>query len=96
MTNCLKNYGGQEAWGVIETVLDEILKREQVKLVGPLSSQCKTALPDSVYDVEEQLALLAQYVHGQPLEGANRVKLPSRYGKISGYDSAPIAGPSVY
>jgi hypothetical protein len=78
MTNRLKNYGGQEAWGVIETVLDEILKREQGKLVDPLSSQCKTTLPDSVYDVEEQLALLSQYVDGRPLEGSKRVTLPSQ------------------
>ena len=46
------------------------LKREQGKLVYPLSAQCKATLPESVYDIEEQLALLAQYVDGQPLEGA--------------------------
>lgn len=78
VTNRIKDYGGQEAWGVIETVLNEILRREQGKLVHPLSVQCKTALPPSVYDPEEQLALLAQYVDGQPLEGARRVTLPSQ------------------
>jgi len=78
MTNRIKSYGGQEAWGVIETVLEEILRREQGKLVAPLSSQCKTTLPESVYDVEEQLALLVQYVDGRALEGARRVALPSQ------------------
>ena len=29
----------------------------------------QSALPDEVYDVEEQMALLAQYVESKPLEG---------------------------
>ena len=72
----LKSDGGREAWGVIEAVLYEILDREQDKLRLMLSEQCESALPSAVYDVEEQLALLAQYVDSKPLEGAGRVKLP--------------------
>ena len=77
-TNVAKNLkadGGREAWGVIEAVLYEILGREQDKLRDVLSEQCESALPNSVYDVEEQLSLLAQYVSSKPLEGAGRVRL---------------------
>jgi hypothetical protein len=74
--NRLTASGGQAAWEVMETVIDEILKREQEKLKTPLRGQCKTALPDSVYDKREQLALVAQYIDGRPLEGAKRVDLP--------------------
>lgn len=74
--NNLKSYGGREAWGVIEAVLYEILSREQAKLWELLSAQCKSALPDEVYDAEEQMALLAQYVESKPLEGTGRVALP--------------------
>ncbi|MEH6952334.1 hypothetical protein V4R08_13520 [Nitrobacter sp. NHB1] len=75
VTKNLKADGGREAWGVIEAVLYEILGREQNKLRDVLSVQCESALPNSVYDVEEQLSLLAQYVSSKPLEGAGRVRL---------------------
>ncbi len=71
----LKSYGGREAWGLIEAVLYEILRREQAKLREQLSAQCKSALPDRVYDAEEQMALLAQYVASKPLEGTGQVAL---------------------
>ena len=76
VANNLKLYGGREAWGVIEAVLYEILSREQAKLRELLSAQCKSALPNEVYDAEEQMALLAQYVESKPLEGTGRVALP--------------------
>ena len=76
VANNLKSPDGREAWGVIEAVLYEILSREQAKLWKLLSEQCKSALPDEVYDVEEQMALLAQYVELKPLEGTGRVALP--------------------
>lgn len=76
VTNNLKSNGGREAWGVVEAVLYEILSREQAKLRKLLSAQCKSALPDQVYDAEEQMALLAQYVESKPLEGTGRVALP--------------------
>jgi hypothetical protein len=84
VTNNLKSNGGREAWGVIEAVLYEILSREQVKLRKVLSAQCKSALPDEVYDAEEQMALLAQFVESKPLEGTGRVELPlADMGKYS-------------
>jgi len=76
VANNLKAPGGREAWGVIEAVLYEILSREQGKLRQRLSTQCKSALPGEVYDAEEQMALLAQYVESKPLEGTGRVELP--------------------
>ena len=76
VANNLKSSGGREAWGVIEAVLYEILRREQAKLREQLSAQCKLALPDRVYDAEEQMALLAQYIESKPLEGTGRVALP--------------------
>jgi hypothetical protein len=66
---------GREAWGMVEAVLYDILGREQDKLRDRLSEQCKAVLPNAVYDVEEQLSLLAQYVESKPLEGAGRVRL---------------------
>ena len=62
VSNNLKSSDGREAWGVIEAVLYELLTREQAKLREQLHAQCKSALPREVYDVEEQMALLAQYV----------------------------------
>jgi hypothetical protein len=76
VANNLKSHSGREAWGLIEAVLYEILSREQHKLLKLLSAQCKSALPDEVYDAEEQMALLAQYVESKPLEGTGRVALP--------------------
>jgi len=76
VSNNLKSYDGREAWGLIEAVLYELLTREQAKLREQLHAQCKSALPREVYDVEEQMALLAQYVDSKPLDGAGRVELP--------------------
>lgn len=72
----LKSYDGREAWGLIEAVLYDILIREQTKVREQLRAQCTSALPREVYDVEEQMALLAQYVDSKPLTGAGRVELP--------------------
>ncbi len=77
VANRLQKFGGHEAWTVIEAVLSEILVREQGKVREPLQKQYKSTLPDQVYDAEEQMALLAQFVQNQPLEGAKRVVLPS-------------------
>ena len=85
-TNVAKNLkadGGREAWGVIEAVLYEILGREQDKLRDVLSEQCESALPNSVYDVEEQLSLLAQYVSFEAAGGRrSRQALAAGHGKI--------------
>jgi hypothetical protein len=71
----LKANRGREAWGVVEAVLYEILCREQDKLRDRMRDQCESSLPNAVYDVEEQLALLAQHIESKPLEGAGRVRL---------------------
>ncbi len=76
VANNLRSNGGREAWGLVEAVLYEILHREQAKLRKLLGAQSESALPDEVYDAEEQMALLAQYVESRPLEGTGRVTLP--------------------
>lgn len=76
VANNLQSNGGREAWGLVEAVLYEILSREQAKLRKLLDAQCESALPDAVYDAEEQMALLAQYVESKPLAGTGRVALP--------------------
>jgi hypothetical protein len=73
--NRLRDVGTHEAWDVIRTVLDEILAREQVKLCEKLRPQITTALPTEVYDAQEQLTILTQYVHKQRLKGSGRVKM---------------------
>ena len=72
----LKSHGGREAWGLVEAVLYDILIREQAKVRQQLRAKCKAALPREVYDVEEQMALLTQYVDSKPLDGAGRLELP--------------------
>jgi hypothetical protein len=76
VANNLKSNNGREAWGLVEAVLNEILDREQNKVWQLLSAQCDSVLPDSVYDAEEQMALLAQYIEARPLQGTGRVTLP--------------------
>ncbi len=75
VSNRLRTTGTQEAWGVIETVLKEIMSREQKKLGDKLGIQTAKPLPPEAYDMQEQLTLLMQFVHGQTLEGTGRVKL---------------------
>jgi hypothetical protein len=75
LTNRLQAAGAKEAWGVIDTVLNEIIDREQSKFVGIVRSQLTSPLPSEAYDMQEQLTLLSQFVHGQPLNGSGRVRL---------------------
>ena len=79
----LKSYDGREAWGLIEAVLYELLTREQAKLREQLHAQCKSALPREVYDVEEQLALLAQYVELEAIGRGGTGRAPAwRHGNV--------------
>ena len=79
----LKSYDGHEAWGLIEAVLYELLTREQAKLREQLHAQCKSALPREVYDVEEQLALLAQYVELEAIGRGGTGRAPAwRHGNV--------------
>ena len=75
VTNRLKESGTKEAWGVIDTVLSEIMDREKSKLCTKAQGQMSGPLPRETYDMEEQLTFLSQFVHGQPLRSSGRVKL---------------------
>jgi len=75
VTNRLKETGTKEAWGVIDTVLQEIMDREKGKLTEKLKGQVSGTLPAETYDREEQLTFLTQFAHGQPLQSTGRVKL---------------------
>jgi hypothetical protein len=75
VTNRLKETGTKEAWGVIDTVLHEIMDREQGKLCEKLEGQISGVLSSEAYDREEQLTFLTQFAHGQPLQSTGRVKL---------------------
>ena len=75
VANHFKETGAREAWEVINTVLREITHRERNKLCDKAGPQMSGALPPEAYDTEEQLTLLSQFVHGQPLQGSGRVKL---------------------
>jgi hypothetical protein len=78
----LNETGAQRAWSVIESVLGQIIDRDRLKLVGQLESQISESLPNEAYDAQEQLALLLQFVEGQPLNGTGRVVLtPSDLAK---------------
>ena len=97
VANNLKSHDGREAWGVIEAVLYEILSREQAKLWKLLSAQCKSALPDEVYDAEEQMALLAQYVEVEAPRGHGPGSAPAcRHGKIQRHGPNVSAASSVH
>lgn len=76
--NRLNQSGTRDAWGVIESVLGEIITRERAKLADQLANQISASLPDEAYDAEEQLSLLLQYIQRQPLNGTGRVQLPPR------------------
>ena len=45
VTNRLKETGTKEAWGVIDTVLQEIMDREKGKLTEKLKGQVSGTLP---------------------------------------------------
>lgn len=77
VANSLRAAGAQEAWGVIETVLKEILNREKGKLCDQLVAQVAAPVPKEAYDEQEQLTLLTQHVHGQSLSGTGRVQMPA-------------------
>lgn len=72
----LRHAGAQEAWGVIDGVLQVILDRERDKVCAQLREQVSGPLPAEAYDDIEQLIFLSAYVHGQPLRVGGRVALP--------------------
>jgi hypothetical protein len=74
--NRLNAAGAGDAWGVIETVLDEIIARDQRKFIALAESGMSKPLPAEAYDKEEQLTLLLQYIQRESLTGSGRVQLP--------------------
>lgn len=75
VANQLRSGGNQEAWEVIETVLQEILDREKGILCKKLPAHFQGPVPDRAYDPHEQLTFLTQYVHGQNITASSRVPL---------------------
>jgi hypothetical protein len=65
LENRLRSTAGTgEAWAVLEEVLDEVLVREQGKLVNALRGRVKSHVPAVAYDRGEQLRLLAAFIDG--------------------------------
>ena len=73
-----KKEGKQQAWVVIETVVCELLKREQAKQCKTLLDTFGDAVPGGVFDEDEQLALVAQYVCELPRIGTGKLKFQER------------------
>lgn len=76
--NRLRAEGSLHAWGVIDDVMAEILKREKGKLCDQLASQITVHVPDEAYNAAEQLTFITRYVHHQPVEGLGKVPLPPK------------------
>lgn len=81
--NRLNDVGSEDAWGVIESVLHQIIQRDRdAKLAPSVEGGLTSPLPAEAYDREEQLTLLLQLVQGEPLKGTGRVRLsPSDLAK---------------
>jgi len=75
VTTRLKTKGANEAWGVIETVLEEILTRERGKFCDQLAKRIAALVPAEAYDAREQLNLLVAHIHREPVGGSARVNL---------------------
>lgn len=83
--NRLNATGAVDAWSVIETVLDEIIARDQRKFIALAESGMSNPLPAEAYDKEEQLTLLLQYIQRESLTGSGRVQLsPNDVAKYEG------------
>ena len=63
VTNRLEATATREAWDVIDTVIHEIIEREQKKLVDQLAEI--SVVPENAYNRHEQLSYLAQLIGGQ-------------------------------
>lgn len=78
VTNKLRDTGTQRAWGVINVVLGQILRREQGKVCDQLQQAISVPPPPTTYDTEEQLTFLAQFAHGRQLRATGRVSLTAQ------------------
>ena len=63
VTNRLKATAAKEAWEVIDTVIHEIIEREQKKLSEQLTEV--STVPENAYNRHEQLSYLTQLIGGQ-------------------------------
>lgn len=73
--NRLEEVGSTSAWGVIESVLQSIIARDQGKVVEQLVNAGVQGDTANLYSPIEQAALLMQYVQGLPLAGTGQIKL---------------------
>ena len=76
----LSGGGTQNAWTVIENVIQYILERERSKVVDPLKEAFPGVLNEGVmeraYDPHEQLTHLAQYLEEKKVQTTDRVRFP--------------------
>ena len=73
--NRLDEVGTSSAWGVIESVLESIVLREQGKVCDQLAQAGLETSGGGLYTPEEQAALLMQLVQRLPLAGTGHVRL---------------------
>ena len=82
--NRLDEVGTTSAWGVIESVLESIVLREQGKVCDQLAQAGLETSGKGLYTPEEQAALLMQFVQRLPLSGTGHVRLsPSDMAKYA-------------
>ena len=74
VAQALKKEGRQQAWVVIETVVRELLIRERTKQCKNIIETFGDLVPAQTFDENEQLALVSQYVVGQPRLGTAQIK----------------------
>ena len=73
--NELELQGPQQAWAVIELVLNAILERERLQFVEQLRKRIAVQVPAEAYDKDEQLTLLVKLIHGYKPLSTGKVKL---------------------
>jgi hypothetical protein len=73
--NSLEEVGTNSAWGVIESVLGSIIRREQGKVTDQLRKAGMKAASTDLYSPIEQASLLLQFVQRLPLSGTGQIRL---------------------
>lgn len=73
--NRLDEVGTASAWGVIESVIESIVVREQGKVCDQLAHAGLKSSTEGLYTPEEQAALLMQFTQRLPLAGTGHVRL---------------------
>lgn len=76
LRDALKRQAGQQAWAVVEGVIETILEREQQEKVWPvLRSRLTVSIPGEAYDREEQLTYLSHMAQGTHVQLTGRTRL---------------------